>query len=209
MRSLKGVTLVVVATALVAAAHASAGAPKTITQTYTVGSSTVPGVSTGLILKTGMSVTVTGAGSFCPFGLFGSCFGPNGTTSQNTTTSGFGGFVLPGAPAWGLVARVGSGSWVQVGTGPKTLTGTGELVFAVNDDLFADNAGSFTATVSYSCWPGWGYGDQNHTHCGPPGLDVSAGSTTGSGNGNSGGSKPESGPRAPGCSPPPCGRGGK
>ena len=48
--------------------------------------------------------------------------------------------------------------------------GKGELVFAVNDDLLVDNSGSFTVTVSYSCWPGWGYGDENHTHCGPPGL---------------------------------------
>ena len=43
-------------------------------------------------------------------------------------------------------------------------------MFAVNDDLLVDNAGSFTVTVSYSCWPGWGYGDVNHDHCGPPGL---------------------------------------
>ena len=40
----------------------------------------------------------------------------------------------------------------------------------MNDDLLVDNSGSFTVTVSYSCWPGWGYGDENRTHCGPPGL---------------------------------------
>lgn len=205
MRSFKGMTLVVVATALVAAAHASAGAPTTVSQTYAVGSLTVPGVSTGLVLQAGMSVTVTGAGSVCPFGPFGPCYGPNGNPAQNTTVSGFGGFVLPGAPAWGLVARVGSGSWVQVGTGPKILTGTGQLVFAVNDDLFSDNTGSFTATVSYSCWPGWGYGDKNHTHCGPPGLDVSAGNTTGNGTSNGGAAKAQSTPSAPGCSQLPCG----
>lgn len=209
MKSLKGVTLAVAATALVVAAYASAGAPTTVSQTYTVGSLTVPGASTGLVLQTGMSVTVTGAGSVCPFGPFGPCNGPNGNPAQNTTVSGFGGFVLPGAPAWGLVARVGSGSWVQVGTGPKTLTGTGQLVFAVNDDLFPDNSGSFTATVSYSCWPGWGYGDKNHTHCGPPGLAVSVGNTTGNGKSNGGASQAQSEPRAPGCSAPPCGRGGK
>jgi hypothetical protein len=65
---------------------------------------------------------------------------------------------------------------VQVGTGPTTLSGKGELVFAVNDDLFGDNSGGFLVTVSYkepgvtrTCWPGWGYGDDNHEHCGPPG----------------------------------------
>jgi hypothetical protein len=76
---------------------------------------------------------------------------------------------------------------VQVGSGPTTLSGTGELVFAVNDDLFWDNAGSFTVTVSYECWPGWGYGDEKHTHCGPPGLadkDTSAAGPTLNGNAN-------------------------
>jgi hypothetical protein len=58
---------------------------------------------------------------------------------------------------------------VHVGSGPTVLTGTGVLVFAVNDDLLGDNSG-FTVTVSYSCWPGWGYRDANHDHCGPPGL---------------------------------------
>ncbi|MEX2194143.1 MAG: hypothetical protein WD844_02565 [Thermoleophilaceae bacterium] len=87
----------------------------------------------------------------------------------DTTSSSFGGFVLPGAPAWGLVGRVGSGPWVQVGSGPTLLAGSGDLVFAVNDDLFSDNTGSFTATVSHTCHPGNGHGDKNHYHCGPPG----------------------------------------
>jgi hypothetical protein len=39
------------------------------------------------------------------------------------------------------------------------------------------SSGGFMVTVSYkesgvsrTCWPGWGYGDINHQHCGPPGL---------------------------------------
>jgi hypothetical protein len=168
MRSLKGATLVVAAVALVVAAQAAAGGPTTVSSVYTVGSQGVPGVDTGLVLTGGMEVTVTATGSVCPFGS-GACNGPGGVSSWNTNQSSYGGFVLPGAPAWGLVGKVGDGPWVQVGSG-STLTGTGTLVFAVNDDLFGDNAGSFTVTVSYSCWPGWGYGDRNHTHCGPPGL---------------------------------------
>ena len=168
MRSLKGSTLVVAAVALVAAAQATAGGPTTVSEVYTVGSRGVPGVNTGLVLTRGMEVSVSASGSVCPFGS-GACNGPNGVSSWNTSVSSYGGFVLPGAPAWGLVGRVGDGPWVQVGSG-ATLSGTGPLVFAVNDDLFVDNAGSFTVTVSYSCWPGWGYGDRNHTHCGPRGL---------------------------------------
>jgi hypothetical protein len=168
MRSLKGSTLAVAAVALVVAAHAAAGGPTTVSNVYAVGSQGVPGVDTGLVLTGGMEVTVTAGGSVCPFG-FGACNGPGGVASWNTNQSSYGGFVLPGAPAWGLVGRIGDGPWIHVGSG-STLSGTGRLVFAVNDDLFADNRGSFTVTVSYSCWPGWGYGDRNHTHCGPPGL---------------------------------------
>jgi hypothetical protein len=167
MKSRRGLTFVVAAfVALVGAAQSAAG-PSTVTTSYTVGSVAVPGASTGLVLD-GDSVTVTAAGTFCPG--TGSCFGPGGDASVDTTHSGYGGFVAPGAPAWGLVARVGAGAWVQVGDGPTTLSGTGELVFAVNDDLFWDNAGSFTVTVVRQCWPGWGWGDTNHDHCGPPGL---------------------------------------
>lgn len=191
MKRLSGLaTLVaIVALALMAATQAVAAGPTTVTNTYSVSGGSVPGASTGLVLTSGMSVTVTAAGAVCPFGD-SFCPGPNGYAPWNTTTSGYGGFVLPGAPAWGLVGRVGSGPWVQVGTGPTTLSGTGELVFAVNDDLLVDNAGSFTVTVSYACWPGWGYGDKNHTHCGPPGLVGKSAPASGSvsnGNGNANG----------------------
>ena len=186
MKRLSGLATLVAILALAVAAQAVAAGPTTVTNTYTVGGGSVPGASTGLVLTSGMSVTVTASGAVCPFGD-SFCPGPNGYAPWNTTTSGYGGFVLPGAPAWGLVGRVGGGPWVQVGTGPTTLSGTGQLVFAVNDDLFVDNAGSFTVTVSYACWPGWGYGDKNHTHCGPPGLVGKSAPASGSvsnGNGN-------------------------
>jgi len=67
----------------------------------------------------------------------------------------------------------------NVGTGPVRIRGTGDLVFAFNDDWFPDNTGSFTVTVTYAhgaatqasepCTPGNGYGDANHEHTGPPG----------------------------------------
>ena len=191
MKRLSGLATVVAVFAAALVAQAGAAGPATVSTTYTVGSQGVPGASTGLVLTAGMSVTVTATGAVCPFGS-GFCTGPNGYASWDTTVSSYGGFVLPGAPAWGLVGKVGSGPWVQVGSGPTTLTGTGELVFAVNDDLFVDNTGSFTVTVSYACWPGWGYGDKNHTHCGPPGLagkDVpsSANAPHGNANGNADG----------------------
>jgi hypothetical protein len=178
-----GVALGVVASVLVVAASATAAGPATVTTTtvtYTVGGSAVPGASTGVVLDASTTATVTATGAVCPYGN-SFCPGPNGDTSWNTTSSSYGSFPLPGGPAWGLVGRVGGGAWVQVGTGPTTLTGTGVLEFAVNDDLLSDNTGSFTVTVTYSrsgrkggsgsgdCKPGWGYGDENHEHCGPPG----------------------------------------
>lgn len=188
MKSFKGVAVAVVAVALVAAAQAGAGGRTTVSVSYSVGGLAVPG-ATGLVLQQGQVVTVTATGGVCPFGD-SYCPGPDGTTALATTSTAFGGFPLPGAPAWGLVGRVGSGPWIQIGAGPTKLSGTGALAFAVNDDLLWDNAGSFTVTVLYTCWPGWGWGDKNHTHCGPPGLNAKAQTPTsqsGNGNGNGNG----------------------
>jgi hypothetical protein len=170
------VTLAVAAAVLVVPALSGAARPETggqtLTGVYTVSGLVIPGVDTGLVLTTGMSVSVSASGAICVSGT-SICPGPGGTSSVDTTTSGYGGYVLPGAPAYGLIGRVGDGPWVQVGSGPTTLSGTGHLVFAVNDDFLPDNTGSFevSVTVSYdTCFPGWGYGDANHAHIGPPGL---------------------------------------
>jgi hypothetical protein len=174
-RTWKTLTLVVAVVGLVLATQGLAAGLSTVTNVYTVGVKTVPGIDTGLVLQNGQSVTVTATGTACPYGTL-YCVGPDGNPAVDTTQSSYGGFVLPGAPAWGLVGRVGSGLWVQVGSGPTTLSGTGDLVFAMNDDWFSDNTGSFTVTVSYSngCYPGYGYGDKNHDHSGPPGRDPDA-----------------------------------
>ena len=180
MKILKGLILVTTVV-LVLAAQGSAAVT---TSTYAVGPKTdQPGLNTGLVLKKG-SVTVTATGEVCA-NYSTLCVSPDGNSSVDTNLSGFGGFVLPGAPAWGLVGRVGSGQWVQVGSGPTKLSGRGELVFAVNDDLFDDNTGGFMVTVSYkesgvsrTCWPGWGWGDDNHEHCGPPGQEKKTGQSS-------------------------------
>jgi hypothetical protein len=184
MKKASALATVVAVLACAVVGQAAAG-PTTVSNTYTVGGGSIPGASTGLVLTNGMTVTVTATGAVCP-GV-GFCPGPDGYAPWDTTQSSFGGFTLPGAPAWGLVGRVGNGPWVQVGSGPTTLSGTGELAFAVNDDLLVDNSGSFSVTVSYACWPGWGYGDENHTHCGPPGLvgkDVPSSASAPTGNAN-------------------------
>jgi len=170
MKILKGVTLVTAVVLALAAQGSAAGS--VTTSVYTVGPMTdEPGLNTGLVLTKG-SVTVTASGSVCYIGSL--CVDPDGDSAIDTTNPEF---VLPGASAIALLARVGSGPWVQVGSGPKKLRGKGELVLAINDIYFPDNSGSFEVTVAYkesgvsrTCWPGWGKGDDNHEHCGPPGL---------------------------------------
>ena len=168
MKILKGVTLVTTVVLALAAQGSAA------TSHYSVGVLTVPGVNTGLVLKKGQTVTVTATGTVCYFPTGPLCVSPEGDLGVNTST----GFVLPGATGIALIGRVGSGPWVEIGSGPMPLSGKGELVFAVNDIYFPDNTGSFEVTVTYeasgasrTCWPGWGYGDLNHQHCGPPGQE--------------------------------------
>jgi hypothetical protein len=174
----RALALVGTTVALIAASQGTAASSAQTSTDYVVGSLGVPGVDTGLVLTKGRRVTVTATGTVCQG--TGYCTTPAGTSLVDTKDSPYAaGFVLPGAPAYGLVARIGTGSWMQVGTGPVRIRGTGDLVFAFNDDWFPDNTGSFTVTVTYAhgaatqasepCTPGNGYGDSNHEHTGPPG----------------------------------------
>jgi len=174
MKILKCLTLVTGVVLALAALGSAAGT--LTTSNYVVQPTTVPGVSTGLVLKKGKQVTVTATGVVCA-NYTNLCVTPDGDGSVNTWYTGNGGFEQPEASAYGLIGRVGSGPWVEVGRGPTSLSGKGEVVFAVNDDAYGDNDGYFEVAVSYTttavtrtCWPGWGYGDDNHVHCGPPGL---------------------------------------
>ena len=170
----RAVALITAVVGLIGPAQALADGPQSVSIPYAVNSTALPGVDTGLIVPAGEPVTVTATGTVCAYvPTPGSCFdqvGPDGNASFDTLPpQPYGPFVLPGAPAWGLVARIGDGPWMQVGSGPTQLSGSGDLVFSVNDNVFSDNSGSFTATVSFTCYPGYGYGDPNHFHCGAPG----------------------------------------
>lgn len=173
LKGLPSAGAIILGLALVQATGAATTPAPTV---YTVESRPVPGVDTGLVLRKGQPVIVTATGTVCP--RTGLCTTPDGDPTVDTKTMAFGGFLQPQAPAYGLVARVGSGQWVHVGSGPEKLSGKGALVFAFNDDHYRDNVGTFEVTVAYSrgsapqealqCRPGWGYGDTNHDHAGPP-----------------------------------------
>ena len=143
-------------------ATAGASQLRSFTEFHVVNAKT--GVDTGFALKPGAPVTVRAFGAVCPL-AGSSCPGPDGSPADLAT----GGFLLAGVPAWGLVARAGSGPWTQVGSGPTQVSGTGDLTFAVNDDAPSDNTGGFVVLFSYDCYPGNDNGDQQHYHCGPPG----------------------------------------
>jgi hypothetical protein len=104
-------------------------------------------VDTGLDLTAPITVTATGD-FFCGNPFLGCDVGPDG---HPTKTGGEVGpaFLVPDLPAWSLIAKVGEGPWQFVGAGPTGVTGTGRLVFAINDDTYGDNSGSgFDATFT-------------------------------------------------------------
>jgi len=48
---------------------------------------------------------------------------------------------------WSLIARIGDGPWQEIGSGPTTIVGTGEVYLGVDDDGYGDNSGDWQATV--------------------------------------------------------------
>ena len=117
--------------------------PTTASGTTTLG--TTPVVDSGINLTSTYSISVTAvsnAAAIAPGNyVTGSAVG---TTCINLTTP----CTAPDLPAYGIIAKVGSGSWQWVGLGPTTLTGTGEVYFAFNDGKYDDNSGSFTVTIT-------------------------------------------------------------
>ena len=96
-----------------------------------------------------VSVTATGTATFDP-GYTPA--GPNGFAGITCTDQAPSRCVLPGSPQMALVGKVGTAAPVLVGVGPTTLSGSGPLSFAFNDqtDGFANNEGSFTVTITYT-----------------------------------------------------------
>ena len=122
MKMLKCIAVVTTIVLALAAQVGAAGG--TTTSDYTVPSTTdEPGLDTGLVLQKGRSVTVTASETVCP--NTGYCVSPDGTSVVDTTQSNFGGFVLPGAPAYGLVGRVGAARGCRSAVGRRSFPGRG------------------------------------------------------------------------------------
>lgn len=155
--------------AVVGAATPISAAQRSGTQTVMVPATALPqtgGVNAGFTLKAGLPITLTASGQSLYCG--GGCpADPNGQPLNQLVSTA----PVPTAPIGTLLAKIGDGAWVAVGSGPVTLTGSGTLFLAYNDTYGGDNSGTYTVTLTFACQPGNGFGDQNHYHCGPPGQD--------------------------------------
>lgn len=130
------------------------------TTSVRVPADTPGGVNTGIYAVQGDTIVITGSGS-AGYGLEGS----QGCVGSPTTHPGgsryLGSFncgpkydqnaVLSGAAIGLLIARIGGGTWFGVGTGTTFTAGSnGYIYLAYNDSIYSDNAGSYSATVTYS-----------------------------------------------------------
>ena len=166
------------------AASAAAAGPQPVQVPVTVHGATAPDAAqadTHITLKAGLPMTVSASGTvgYCGAATTDpSCAaGPNGGSFTNYD------FMVPWAPAGALIGKIGTGNWFVIGAGPTTVQGSGDLYLAINDvnaafhpgttsaDWYGDNYGSFSVTVSFTCYPGNGNGDANHYHCGAPGQN--------------------------------------
>ena len=56
----------------------------------------------------------------------------------------------PGAPAGALIGRIGNGTPFLIGanTSPIQVTGNGNLMLGINDDVLTDNSGQYHVTIT-------------------------------------------------------------
>ena len=122
----------------------------------------------------GRSVTVTASETVCP--NTGYCVSPDGTSVVDTTQSNFGGFVLPGAPAYGLVGRVGSGHGYRSAVGRRSFPGRGRscsrstMTFSVTTGRLHGHGVLEGIRRVAHVLARMGQRRPDHEHCGPPGL---------------------------------------
>lgn len=105
---------------------------------------TQPWTDTGINLSAGTLVNITASGSIAFAGGPGNSYTPDGKASCAADES----MVAPGITCFALVARIGNGVPFEIGTGTHFVAKDGgELGLGVNDGIFSDNSGSWTATV--------------------------------------------------------------
>ena len=118
-------------------------------------SRTVPGsqawTDTGIALHAGDRVSITASGEILtgPANGEGPAGDPACTPATNFPAQSAQ-FPAPSLPCWSLIARVGSGAPVEVGTATQITAASGTLYLGVNAGSFPANAGSWAADITVS-----------------------------------------------------------
>jgi N-acetylneuraminic acid mutarotase len=106
---------------------------------------TQPWIDTGIDVSTGATISVTASGTIYITGDPASHQSPAGQAGCIADES----MVAPGLTCYTLVARIGNGVPFVVGTDLTwQATASGRLGLGINDSIFSDNSGSFTATIT-------------------------------------------------------------
>lgn len=126
-----------------AGSHARARALAS-TKTITV-ISTQPWTDTGIDVVAGQIITISARGTIT-YNLGGDTSTPNGRPDVPSDPI----FIAPNLTPLALIMRIGAALPHFEGSS-RTFTAqlSGRLTLGVNDNLFGDNAGSYTATITY------------------------------------------------------------
>jgi hypothetical protein len=107
----------------------------------------------GVTLAAGQQAVVTASGNwscdfFDPMIVPFCTGGPDGAPISSTLQDPSG-FFQPQLNAFSLIGSLDGGStWKEIGSGPTTVTGPGDLIFADNDNNYGDNSGSVSVTIT-------------------------------------------------------------
>jgi Divergent InlB B-repeat domain len=94
-------------------------------------------------------VSVQGSASISASGVINIGYGSNDTPDGDPTAGACSTQCPePTFTYWSLIARIGNGPWQEVGSGPTTILGAGEVYLAVDDDGYGDNSGQWVANVT-------------------------------------------------------------
>jgi LPXTG-motif cell wall-anchored protein len=142
--------LAAILVAAIAVPAAVAGAAPTKAPVTVTVSSTRPFTPTGVIVKTGETITINASGivNFGPTEIArmapagrprSACRGSAGPDAL---------FTAPALNCWSLIGRIGTDAPFQVGRATRfRATSDGPLRLGINDNQFADNRGAWTATI--------------------------------------------------------------
>ena len=116
------------------------------TTTFFVDATKATWQDTGVSIPRGATASITAMGTavwYVPSDLTSTPNGFGTCMNEGTFTC-----LAPGLPFASLVGKVDNGSPFEVGSGPTTATGPGELMLGFDDNNFSDNSGGFTASIT-------------------------------------------------------------